>query len=103
MRILAPLALAASAAFALAGCGHADDASQDAQADSVEIPADEALNNTPEPSTDTAATDFAAEQATKAAEVSANSAADAAQDAAADATAAAEAAQKSAEGAGKAQ
>ena len=49
MRILAPLALAASAAFALAGCGHADDASQDAQADSVEIPADEALNNTPEP------------------------------------------------------
>ena len=101
MRILAPLVLAA--AFALAGCGHADDASQEAQADSVEIPADEALQNTPEPSTDTAAADSAAEQATKAAEASANQSADAAQAAAADATAAAEAAQKSAEGAGKAQ
>jgi hypothetical protein len=100
MRILAPLALAASAAFALAGCGHADDASQDAQADSVEIPADEALSNTPEPSTDTATAD-AAEEATKAAEeASASSAADAAQAAAADATAAAEAASKDA---GKAQ
>ena len=101
MRILAPLVLAT--AFALAGCGHADDASQEAQADSVEIPADEALQNTPEPSTDTAAADSAAEQATKAAEASANQSADAAQAAAADATAAAEAAQKSAEGAGKAQ
>jgi hypothetical protein len=100
MRILAPLALAA--AFALGGCGHADDASQDAQADSVEIPADEALQNTPEPSTDTAAAD-AAEQATTAAEASANSSADAAQAAAADATAAAEAAQGAAKDSGKAQ
>ncbi len=37
------LAVAATASFALAACGSADDASTEAEADTVEIPANEAL------------------------------------------------------------
>jgi hypothetical protein len=96
MRKFTPLVFSAAASFALAACGHADDASQDAQADSVEIPADQALANTPEPAA-SAAVDSAAEDATKAAETSASQAADAAESAAADATAAAKAAETAAD------
>jgi len=96
MRKLAPLALVAAASLALGACGHADNASEDAQADSVEIPADQALQNTPEPSSDTAVAS-AAEDATKEAEkASATNAANAAEAAAADAAAAANAAAKAA-------
>ena len=37
------IALAAAATFALAACGSSEDASTDAEADTVEIPADQAL------------------------------------------------------------
>jgi len=87
------LIAATSAAFALAGCGSADDASEDSMADTVEMPADEALANTPDPVTD-AASD-AVEDATDTAEAAADTAAaagDAAVDAANEAAAAADAA-----------
>lgn len=78
-----------SFALALAACGDADDASEDALADNVEMPADEAMADMPMPEADaTEAAEEAAEDAAADAEV----AADAAEQAAADATAAAEAA-----------
>ena len=40
---------AAAGAFALAGCGDTTDASEDAVADSVEVPADEAMADAPDP------------------------------------------------------
>ena len=49
-------ALATTAALALAACGDATDASEDAIADTVEVPADEAMANTPDPVMDEAAT-----------------------------------------------
>jgi hypothetical protein len=48
--IIAPLAL-----FALAACGSSTDASEDATADTVEIPADQALSGAPDPVADPAA------------------------------------------------
>jgi hypothetical protein len=77
-----------SFALALAACGSSDDASEDAMADNVEMPADEALANVPDPVTDEEATeeeDPAVDQAT------AEEAGDAAVDAAAAAAAAADA------------
>ncbi len=43
MKKIAPLTLVAGAALALTACGSADDASTEARADTVEMPADEAL------------------------------------------------------------
>lgn len=67
------LALIATASvFALAACGNSDSASEDAMADSVEMPADEAMAETPEPlpvpaaPVDTAAQDAAAAPAASA-------------------------------------
>ncbi len=50
-RITLP-ALAVLATFGLAACGSSTDASDDAIADTVEIPADEAMADTPEPVAD---------------------------------------------------
>lgn len=86
---------AASAAFALVGCGDADDASEDAMADTVEMPADEAMTGLPDPVADADATaDAAAEAEASAAEAveTVEAAGAAAEQAAADAAAAAEAA-----------
>ena len=44
MKKLAYFALASFGALALAGCGSSDDASTDAMADDVEVPADEAMS-----------------------------------------------------------
>lgn len=85
--------VAAAAAFALAGCGDTTDASEDAVADSVEIPADEAMANAPDP----VAADEAAEAEIAENLSEAEQAADAAQETVDDALAAAEAAQGAAE------
>jgi hypothetical protein len=88
MKQLAPLAIAAGAALSLAACGSADDASTEARADTVEMPADEALEAmTDEPVADAEAN--AADPATPAA--NAEAAADAAASVAAEAAASAEA------------
>ncbi|MEO6042059.1 MAG: hypothetical protein ABIP41_09170 [Croceibacterium sp.] len=93
MTMLARLAFAGAASLSLAACGSANDASDNAQADTVEMPADQALTGTPDPVANTAAVDSAAEDATKAAEqTTAAAAASNAEAAAADATAAADAA-----------
>jgi hypothetical protein len=87
MKKLAPLALAAGAALSLAACGSSDDASTEARADTVEMPADEALEAiSDEPVADPDAN--APDQATPAAD--AEAAADAAAAVAAEAAAAAE-------------
>jgi hypothetical protein len=82
-----------SFALALAACGDADDASEDAMADNVEMPADEAMAGVPDPNAD--AVSDAAEEATQDAEAAieetAQSAADAAEATVADIEAAAEA------------
>jgi hypothetical protein len=52
----ATLAFAAAGSLALAACGSTTDASEDAIADDVEMPADQALIDTPEPVMDEAAT-----------------------------------------------
>jgi hypothetical protein len=85
--------LAAASSFALAACGDSGDASEDAMAESVELPADEAMADVPDPAADLEAVEdeAAVDDAT------ANEAADAAVDAAADAAAAAEAANDAAE------
>ena len=48
MKMIA-LTAAAPLLFALAACGSSDDASQDAMADTVEMPADEAMTDAPMP------------------------------------------------------
>ena len=48
-------ALFATSTLALAACGSATDASEDAMADTVEMPADEAMAGTPQPAEDAAA------------------------------------------------
>ena len=83
------LLAASSFALALAACGDTGDASEDAMADNVEMPADEALADTPLPEADATAD---AEEAAEDAAADAEAAADAAEQAAADAAAAAEAA-----------
>src|SRR5690606_34384332 len=88
------LIAAAAGVFALAGCGSADDASEDAMADTVEMPADEAMAAAPDPVADTAseAVTQATDDAENAVDATAQEAGDAAVDAAAEAEAAAQAA-----------
>ena len=62
MKKIALFAAVSSFALALAACGGSDDASEDAMADDVEMPADEAMADTPLPVAD------ATEAATEAAE-----------------------------------
>jgi hypothetical protein len=82
----------AFAALMLAACGSADDASTEATADTVEMPADEALEAiSDEPAADPEATATDAPETEAAAEASAEEAADAAADVAAEAAEAAEA------------
>jgi hypothetical protein len=84
-------ALAVSALM-LAACGSSDDASTEATADTVEMPADEALEAiSDEPVADPEATATDAPESDAAAEATAEEAADAAADVAAEAAAAAEA------------
>ena len=93
MKKTAYLAFASFAALSLAACGSSDDASDDATADTVEMPADEAMTGVEEPVVDpqATATDDASD-ASAAATATAAEAADAAAAAAADVAAAAEAA-----------
>lgn len=91
MKKIAYAALAPLAALALAACGSSDDASEDAMADTVEMPADEAMMNVEDPVVDAEATaDAAATEAAEAAEAAGEAAAAAAADVAAEAEAAAE-------------
>jgi len=88
-------AAVSSFALALAACGGSDDASEDAMADNVEMPADEALADVPLPVADETAE---VDEATDASDLDAAEAAGAAaEEAAADAAAAAEAATAAAE------
>jgi hypothetical protein len=96
MRKLAPTTILkatmlAGAALVLAACGSADDASTEANADTVEMPADEALTAVSEDAVeDPAATATDAAESTDAVEADAEQAADAAAGVAAEAAAAAE-------------
>lgn len=45
MKKLAPFALLSAAAFALAACGSSESAKEEAQADNVELPAEEAVGD----------------------------------------------------------
>lgn len=88
MKRLSNIVFAGVAAMALSACGSADDASADAEADTVEMPADEALTGVSEmPVEDAGAED----------EVASGDEAAAAGDAGADVAAAAEAALNNAE------
>ncbi len=83
MKTCATLALAATASLALAACGSTTDASEDAIADTVEMPADQAMADAPEPVADNAviAEEAAAEDGGAAnGEMDAMEAADAASD-----------------------
>jgi len=89
MKRLSSFVFAGAAAMALSACGSADDASADAEADTVEMPADAALQGVDEvPVEDAGAQDEAAAN---------NASAEAAADAGADVAAAAEAALNDAE------
>ena len=68
MKKFALIAPAAGAALLLAACGSATDASEDAMADTVEMPADEAMAGTPEPAADPEALTEAADSAEENAE-----------------------------------
>lgn len=90
MKKIAAFALVAPFALSLAACGSADDASTEAEADTVEIQANDAMAEvTEEPVADEGA---AVEDATAAAEEAATDTAEAAGDAAADIAAQVEAA-----------
>jgi hypothetical protein len=96
MKKFALIAFAAVAAYGLSGCGKSDDASEDAMADNVEMPADSAMATAAPPVADAQASsdETSAAGPTSAA---ASEAGDAAEAAAADAAAAAEAATTQAE------
>ena len=83
------LLAAVSAAFTLAGCGDATDASEDAVADNVELPADEAMADVPDPAADADAAVDAIEAAEEDALTTAENTADEAEAAVADIEAAA--------------
>lgn len=90
--------VACAAAFALAGCGETTDASEDAIADSVEVPADDAMAEAPAPvADDSAMTDEEVEAGMDAREATAEEAGDAAQATVDDVMAEVEAAQNSGE------
>jgi len=55
LKKLALATITATATLALAACGSATDASEDAMADNVEMPADDAMTDTPAPVMDDAA------------------------------------------------
>jgi hypothetical protein len=96
MKKIALFAAVSSFALALAACGGSDDASEDALADNVEMPADEAMADMPMPAADaTEAVEDAEASADDA--MAAEEAGAAAEQAAADAAAAAEAATEAAE------
>lgn len=56
MKRIHATAVLCAAALALAGCGNSTDASEDAMADNVELPADEAMSDAPAPIDDEAMT-----------------------------------------------
>ena len=98
MKKFALIAFAAVAAYGLAACGKSDDASEDAMADNVEMPADQAMATAAPPVADAeASSDEAATGPTSAAAAEAGDAAEAAAKDANDAAAAAEAATTKAE------
>jgi hypothetical protein len=88
MKKIAYAALASLAALTLSACGSSDDASTDAQADNVEMPADQAMAGTAQPSADASATDdvTSTEEAVTRAQDAGEKAADAAADVAAEAS-----------------
>ena len=93
MKITLPFVAATGAALLLAACGSADDASTEARADTVEMPADEALEPVTEaPVADPTAAAADAEDPGATTNQTTEQAADAAANVAADAAAAAEAA-----------
>ena len=94
MKKFALIAFAALAAYGLSACGKSDDASDEAMADNVEMPADEAMSTAAPPVADAEA---ASDAATGPTSEAAAQAGEAAEDAAADAAAAAEAATTKAE------
>ena len=96
MKKIALFAAVSSFALTVAACGGSDDASEDAMAESVEMPADEAMADMPMPVADATEATEDAEAAPDDA-MAAEEAGDAAEQAAADAAAAAEAATKAAE------
>jgi hypothetical protein len=85
MRKIAFAAFASLAALTLSACGSSEDASTDAEADNVEMPADQALAGSEQPVPDASASDnqTATDQAVDRAEAAGEKAADAAADAAA--------------------
>lgn len=97
MKKFALAAFAAVAAYALSACGKSDDASEDAMADNVEMPADQAMSTAAPPVADAEATSDAATGPTTEAAAQAGDAAEAAAKDASDAAAAAEAATTKAE------
>lgn len=93
MKTFTPLAALGGAALLLTACGSADDASTEASADTVEMPADAALAPiAEEPVADPSAAAADAPETDAAAEAGAEEAADAAADVASEAAKAAEAA-----------
>ena len=68
MKKFALIAFAAVAAYGLAACGKSDDASEDAMADNVEMPADEAMSTAAPPLADAEATSDATDPTSAAAE-----------------------------------
>ncbi len=67
MNKIATLALTAAAALALTACGKSDKASEGAQADNVEMPAEEAVNGADEGATPLPETDVPTDAAAPAA------------------------------------
>jgi hypothetical protein len=96
MKKFALIAFAALAAYGLSACGKSDDASEDAMADNVEMPADTAMTTAAPPVADAQASSDETSP-TSATNPAAAEAGDAAEAAAADAAAAAEAATTQAE------
>jgi hypothetical protein len=70
MKKIATLALTAAAALAVSACGKSDKAGEGAQADNVEMPAEEAVNTADEAATPVADTTGAASDAAPAAAAS---------------------------------
>ena len=85
MKKIALFAAVSSFALALAACGGSDDASEDALADDVELPADNAMANVPDPAPDV---DSEEEQSDAVTQEAAEDAADQAEAAVADVEAA---------------
>ncbi|MDB5723756.1 MAG: hypothetical protein JWQ16_510 [Novosphingobium sp.] len=75
MKKIATLALTAVAVLSLTACGKSDKASEGAQADNVEMPAEEAVNTADEAATPVAADTAAASDAAAAPTTTATSAA----------------------------